>query len=320
MTDSKIMPKVSIVIPVYNGSNYLKNAIDCALSQTYENIEVIVVNDGSADDGETAKIASSYGDNINYIEKENGGVSSALNLGISRMSGEYFSWLSHDDEYTPTKVADSIEALRKNGCLDEKTIAYSAHSLIDKNSQTVKVYSDVFTPNRVYTSKEMIRYCSSHQALNGCCMLIPKRILDKSGCFNEELRYAQDVLLWFNLFFNGAGLVYDDRVNVGYRLHPGQTSRTKRELFDHDISYIAGSIAGGLIDADNGNELVYSYAKRIAIYEAKNAVKTLENAAADAGYPFTAKQKININRICLYGKLRAKLKKIYYGIVLKVKV
>ena len=151
-------------------------------------------------------------------------------------------------------------------------------------------------------------------------MLIPKKILDKSGCFNEELRYAQDVLLWFNLFFNGAGLVYDDRVNVGYRLHPGQTSRTKRELFDHDISYIAGSIAGGLIDVDNGNELVYSYAKRIAIYEAKNAVKTLENAAADAGYPFTAKQKININRICLYGKLRAKLKKIYYGIVLKVKV
>ena len=58
-----------------------------------------MVNDGSNDGGKTAWIAKSYGDKIRYIEKENGGVSSALNLGIEAMTGEYFSWLSHDDEY-----------------------------------------------------------------------------------------------------------------------------------------------------------------------------------------------------------------------------
>ena len=97
---SAVTPKVSIIIPVYNGSNYLDNAINCALCQTYENLEVIVVNDGSTDEGKTREIALKYSDKIRYFEKANGGVSSALNLGIREMGGEYFSWLSHDDVYT----------------------------------------------------------------------------------------------------------------------------------------------------------------------------------------------------------------------------
>ena len=85
-------PLVSIVIPVYNGSNYLKEAIDSALAQTYKNIEVLVINDGSNDDDLTNEIAFSFGDKIKYYKKENGGVSSALNYGISKMKGDYFSY------------------------------------------------------------------------------------------------------------------------------------------------------------------------------------------------------------------------------------
>ncbi|MDD4547058.1 MAG: glycosyltransferase family A protein, partial [Oscillospiraceae bacterium] len=96
-----INPLVSIVIPVYNGSNYLAEAVDSALAQTYKNIEIVVVNDGSNDEGATEKVAKSYGDKIRYFSKENGGVSSALNLGIENMKGDYFSWLSHDDLYKP---------------------------------------------------------------------------------------------------------------------------------------------------------------------------------------------------------------------------
>ena len=75
-------PKISIVIPVYNGSNYLANAIDCALRQTYKNVEVIVVNDGSTDGGATEEIALSYGEKIRYFHKSNGGESSALNYPV----------------------------------------------------------------------------------------------------------------------------------------------------------------------------------------------------------------------------------------------
>ena len=69
MIDRQMSPLVSIVIPVYNGSNYLKEAIESALAQTYENIEILVINDGSNDDNKTEDIAKSYGSKIKYLYK-----------------------------------------------------------------------------------------------------------------------------------------------------------------------------------------------------------------------------------------------------------
>ena len=115
--------KVSIIIPVYNGSNYVNLAIDSALRQTYKNIEIIVVNDGSKDN--TLKILKQYGDKIKLIDKENGGVSTALNLGIKNMTGDYFSWLSHDDLYYPEKIEREVNYLIENNLVGTKTILYS---------------------------------------------------------------------------------------------------------------------------------------------------------------------------------------------------
>ena len=103
--------KVQIIIPVFNGENYVKDAIESALNQTYKNIEVLVVNDGSTD--ATEKICKSYGNKIQYFYKENGGVSSALNLAISQMKGEFFSWLSHDDLYYSNKIEEQINYINK---------------------------------------------------------------------------------------------------------------------------------------------------------------------------------------------------------------
>ena len=106
-------PTVSIVIPAYNAANYLAEAIDSALAQTYPHIEIIVVNDGSRDEGATAAVAARYGDRIRYVEKENGGSSSALNTGIAHMTGEWFSWLSHDDLYEPDKLEKQVRYLNE---------------------------------------------------------------------------------------------------------------------------------------------------------------------------------------------------------------
>ena len=126
-------PKVSIIIPVYNGSNFMKCAIDCALAQTYENTEIIVVNDGSNDDGKTEAIALSYGEQIRYFSKPNGGVSSALNCGIANMTGDYFAWLSHDDAYSATRIEDAVKLLKSHNLLKRKYIGFTGGYVADVN-------------------------------------------------------------------------------------------------------------------------------------------------------------------------------------------
>src|SRR5215471_2056218 len=124
-------PKVTIVVPVYNGRDYLREAIESALAQTYQNKEIVVVNDGSLDDGGTASIALSYGKWIRYYWKSNGGVGSALNYAIREMSGEYFSWLSHDDLYVGNKVELEVEAVSRFDIA--RTIIYSDYSVFTDN-------------------------------------------------------------------------------------------------------------------------------------------------------------------------------------------
>src|SRR5262245_28831390 len=133
------LPKVSIVIPVYNGADYLAHAIDSALAQTYPAIEVVVVNDGSSDGGATEAVARVYGDRIRYFAKPNGHVASALNFGIREMRGAFFSWLSHDDLYFPEKVEAQMALLEG---ADERTIVYS-------DFEVLEVRSGVRTPVRL---------------------------------------------------------------------------------------------------------------------------------------------------------------------------
>lgn len=190
---SEFSPKVSIVIPVYNGSNYLCEAIDSALAQTYKNIEVIVVNDGSSDDGATERIALSYGDRIRYFRKENGGVASALNLGIREMRGEYFSWLSHDDVYYPDKVEVQIEWLRRHEG-HRNVVLYGDYDVINARSQVVKsVRGGGWKPHQ---------FCIAlifSNPLHGCDALIPKTCLTEVGSFNESLRTTNDYDMWYRL-------------------------------------------------------------------------------------------------------------------------
>lgn len=210
------MKKVSIVIPVYNGSNYVSKAIDSALAQTYKNIEIIVVNDGSNDGGKTAKICKKYGKKIIYYEKKNGGVSSALNLAISKMSGDYFSWLSHDDIYLPDKIKKQVEEISK---YDEKTIVYSNFDLINELGQvTLHVYRD----HDSAVSKPA--YAVLHGYISGITLLIPRKAFDVAGFFNEEHRCVQDYELWFDMIMKGYNFVHMIDILAQSRVHSKQQS------------------------------------------------------------------------------------------------
>ena len=214
-------PLVSIIIPVYNGSNYMREALDSALAQTYSNIEILVVNDGSNDGGKTRDIALSYGDRIRYLEQEkNGGVSTVLNMGIRAMRGEYFSWLSHDDVYYPEKIQAEIDALRAAGNMD--AVVYSGWDTLLMPERRVIPYEGLRRRYRdVYIHSGLCAVAFGF--ISGGTLLIPRSWFDRYGLFDERLRGTQDYVKWFEMFHDKE-LVYVDERLVQSREHEMQVT------------------------------------------------------------------------------------------------
>lgn len=214
---SMINPMVSIVIPVYNGTNYLREAIESALAQTYPEIEIIVVNDGSTDDGKTREVALSFGDRIRYFEKENGGVATALNLGIREMKGQYFSWLSHDDVYYPEKITRQMAHLRVLN--DDKTVLFCNCHIIDQASHIIGtgVVEESLLGNSI------LLVVGTY--VGGCSLLIPKEAFECAGVFNESLRNSQDNEMWLRIAMEGYNFQYLPTILIKSRTHSEQGSR-----------------------------------------------------------------------------------------------
>lgn len=216
-----VKPLVSIVIPVYNGANYLKEAIDSALSQTYENCEVIVVNDGSIDGGKTEAIALSYGDKIRYIYKENGGVATAINEGIKRMRGEYFAWLSHDDVYYPNKIQRQIEALYESG--DMRAIVHCNYDLLEMSSgkKTHVNWLNQHPIERLTNGN----FAPVFLCIHGCSVLIHRSHFERIGLYDEKLIATQDSVFLFHVMRGQKSIFVKDNLFIG-RIHKEQGSQT----------------------------------------------------------------------------------------------
>lgn len=229
--EMKPLPKVSIIIPVFNGANFLRDAIESALAQNYGNIEIIVVNDGSNDAGQTEAIAKEFADKITYYSKPNGGVSTALNLGIEKMTGDYFSWLSHDDLYAVDKVKSQIDWLAGLPS-SERMIAYS-------NYQTLFVDKQELKETRLdMTAPRCFRYqIATDNRIHGCSLLIPHSAFLEHGLFSEKLRATQDYDLWFR-FSKSYTFVHLPKPLVIGRVHASQVGvRMKELVFEENVAF-----------------------------------------------------------------------------------
>jgi glycosyltransferase involved in cell wall biosynthesis len=183
---NNMQPLVSVAVPVYNGANYMREAIDSVLAQTYPNIEILVVNDCSCDDGATEGIALSYGDRIRYFSQPNGGVASALNKALKEAQGLYFCWLSHDDVYLPEKVERKMEALLS--LPDANAVVFCRHAIMNAQGKYLcdAPQPPVFPPGQA-AYQLMLR-----QWLHCCTILAPRRLYLESGGFREDLPTTQD--------------------------------------------------------------------------------------------------------------------------------
>ena len=206
-------PLVSVIIPVYNGTNYLREAIDSVLAQTYTNYEIIVVDDGSTDG--TWEIVKSYGGRVRGIRKENGGVASALNCGIRVAQGSYIAWLSHDDIFLPEKLERQVRFLQE---FKQFKACYTDYYI---TNATGRILSEIKTP--WYPREQAIRALFGDMYISGSTMLIEHACFDQVGFFSDSLRYTQDAEMWLRII-RQFDIGHLPEKLMKQRTHPGQGS------------------------------------------------------------------------------------------------
>ena len=211
---------ISIIVPIYNVENYLRQCLDSIMNQTYQNFECLLINDGSPDN--SADICREYvskDSRFKYFEKENGGVSSARNQGIERSGGAYITFIDSDDWVE----SDYLEVLY-NALIDENAdISVSTYKRFHMADNCWSFHSfQRGYEKRVFTNQELIdelidldTFDYSYRFV--CGKLVCKYLLDKIA-FNGMTTLGEDMEFWLKLYLISNKVVYVNRDSYIYRV------------------------------------------------------------------------------------------------------
>ena len=213
------MPLVSIVIPCYRQGHLLHDAISSALNQSYQNIEVIVVNDGSDDC--THDVADRFGLRIRYVLKANGGLSSARNSGIAIARGKYVMFLDSDDLLSREAVELLVLATAGR---DDVIVASGFRRFTSDPS--VGLLPDRMPVSTADPVRHMITWSLGPVHSFLCSAALARQV----GGFNESLRSCEDWDFWIRLAFEGATVIPVEHVGAFYRDSPGSMSKDARTM------------------------------------------------------------------------------------------
>jgi glycosyltransferase involved in cell wall biosynthesis len=217
-------PLFSVVVPVYNGSNYLSEALISIQKQTYKDFECLVVDDGSKNPHEVQEIVQLLNDSRFFVyRKNNGGTASALNYGVEKAKGRFIAWLSHDDLWKEGKLESSLSHLKND------SILCTNYTLIDESGRQY-FFSNFDKGIDTSTSLTLI----SRVLIHGSSVVIPVDILRRLGGFDVELKHTQDYDFWLRAFINGVQIVFcKEHLTIG-RTHRAQSSKDKSSQLEID--------------------------------------------------------------------------------------
>ncbi|MCA9935271.1 MAG: glycosyltransferase [Ardenticatenaceae bacterium] len=213
------MSTISIIIPAYNQGQYLAAAVQAGLDQTYPDVEVIVVDDGSTDD--TAVVAQSFSDpRVRYVYQENRGLSGARNTGIRHASGDYLTYLDSDDLFLPQKVAILLAEMEKRPSLG----FVAGQSIpIDENGSSIGKQFDKGLPAHL---PDLLLGNPLHVG----SVLLRREWQERVGFFDETLRSYEDWDMWLRLAVAGCEMGWVDQPVSLYRFHRHQMTRDGRQM------------------------------------------------------------------------------------------
>jgi len=213
-------PKFSIIIPTYNQADYLGIALDSVLNQSLPFWEAIIVNDGSTDN--TKDVIDKYlllDKRFSAFHKENGGVATALNVGIENARGEWICWLSSDDLFERDKLEVHLNAIQQNpNC---KFFHSHWYLLLHANQQKIAPGLWLQIPP---TEFQVTRFFWANY-IHGNAIAVHRTVFDEVGLFDESLRQGQDFDMWLRISTKFISHFIDKRTCVT-RIHPGQTTNS----------------------------------------------------------------------------------------------
>ena len=229
--------KITVIVPVYNVENYLNKCLDSLINQTYKNLEIIVINDGSTDNsGEICQEYAQKDNRIIYIEQENGGLSDARNTGLERMTGSYVTFVDSDDWVEP----DYVEVLYN------KLIEYQADIAVGNyysyNEQEGIFYFHIFGNSyyeKVYDNVSIFENFYESEHMKNFALICVGGKLYKSDLF-RELRFevgklGEDGYLNQKIYLLAEKTIYLNAGLYAYRQREGSSSRSWTEKWMHAL-------------------------------------------------------------------------------------
>lgn len=213
-------PLVSIIIPIYNVEQYLRRCLNSIAEQTYTNIEIILIDDGSSDG--SLKICNEYADKdsrFTVIHKENGGLSSARNVGLSTCNGEYISFVDSDDWVSINYIKNLLKIIH----LNKADIAIA---------ENIKTFGQLHLPHKqvtltTFSSKEALRqlFCQNQSAFIISCGKLYKKELFSNLRFPIG-KYHEDEFTTYKLFYNSKKIVYTSEILYYYYQREGSIAHS----------------------------------------------------------------------------------------------
>ena len=220
--------RVSAVVPAYNRAGYLREAIDSALSQGFEGLEVVVVDDGSTD--ATPEILRSYGDRIRVHRQENAGQSAAVNRGVDLARGEYCAFLDSDDAWLPGKIARAVPLLDAE---PTAALLYAAVEMMDGDGRAIP---DPRPPRRTPAGAVLGLLLEGNFVRTPTAVFRRTAFLEAGG-YDPALRCVNDWDMWLRLA-TGRPVLRDPVPAARYRLHGDQAVRLRRRLAEERVTVL----------------------------------------------------------------------------------
>jgi len=235
---------VSVIIPNYNHAQYIGDAINSVLNQTYSNYEIIFVDDGSTDN--SREVIAEFGDQVQYIYQKNAGLSAARNTGIKASKGSLIGVLDADDMYEPDYLSTLVYALQENPDADG---VYCGYQFVDHmNNLLPQIEARPVEPDKLYSALFDGNFFVPES------IFLQRYVYDTVGLFDEALRACEDWDVWLRVA-KKFKVIYSTKILARHRVLPGSMSTDPLRMLNNRLMVLRKHV--GEEPLDTGLSMVH---------------------------------------------------------------